>query len=507
MKSMAKAPKDRYASVTDLAADVQHWIADEPVTAYREPWSESLRRWAVKYRSQSIGAVAGLLFAAVALATMLYMQTRHNHELQQALDSERLALTEASDQSRQAENAIERFYTGVTEDVMLRRPELTGLRAKLLQAALQFYLQRVQMLQEGWRGKRILDIEIENVAYGLGRIAAIQALLGDRQAAIESRKKQITIYESQPRQSSSRIPTAWNDLANLQRLAGKPKDALQSYRAALKAAKERMGGPSLALLQADMGRFLVDLGHTAEGQSLLEEALSTQRELTRKPSRENAYIQGNLAASAMTLGNMADGQNDWKQAEEYYRESVESLQKLRELLPRDKWTMAELARALNNLGLGQANLARDAEVGRAAVMEGLKIREEFYHDQPLNIEYRADLARSYYHLARIEAIKGDRDAALAAITKAQELYKDIPPKGPEDLFFQACLKAMRAQYVSTSESATLSDDAMMLLRRGIEQGYSNVSRLKNDSALESLRARPDFQGLIDLANQVSAGTE
>ena len=37
LKAMALKPEDRYASPKALADDIEHWLADEPVTAYREP--------------------------------------------------------------------------------------------------------------------------------------------------------------------------------------------------------------------------------------------------------------------------------------------------------------------------------------------------------------------------------------------------------------------------------------------------------------------------------------
>ena len=39
LKAMALTPEDRYASCRALAEDVERWLADEPVTAWREPWS------------------------------------------------------------------------------------------------------------------------------------------------------------------------------------------------------------------------------------------------------------------------------------------------------------------------------------------------------------------------------------------------------------------------------------------------------------------------------------
>ena len=45
LKGMAARPEDRYASCRALAEDIELWMADEPVTAWREPWARRARRW------------------------------------------------------------------------------------------------------------------------------------------------------------------------------------------------------------------------------------------------------------------------------------------------------------------------------------------------------------------------------------------------------------------------------------------------------------------------------
>jgi tetratricopeptide (TPR) repeat protein len=64
LKAMSLAPRDRYPSALGLAADVEHWLADEPVAAYREPPAARARRWAKRHRTL-VSAAAVLLVAAV----------------------------------------------------------------------------------------------------------------------------------------------------------------------------------------------------------------------------------------------------------------------------------------------------------------------------------------------------------------------------------------------------------------------------------------------------------
>jgi tetratricopeptide (TPR) repeat protein len=63
LKAMALRPEDRYATALELAADIEHWLADEPVTAYREPWPARVRRWGRRHRPLVASVAVGLVVA------------------------------------------------------------------------------------------------------------------------------------------------------------------------------------------------------------------------------------------------------------------------------------------------------------------------------------------------------------------------------------------------------------------------------------------------------------
>jgi serine/threonine protein kinase len=66
-KAMALRPADRYASALALAEDVEHWLADEPVAACREPAVVRVRRWMRKHPAAVSGIAAAVLVAVVGL--------------------------------------------------------------------------------------------------------------------------------------------------------------------------------------------------------------------------------------------------------------------------------------------------------------------------------------------------------------------------------------------------------------------------------------------------------
>src|SRR5260370_1152811 len=68
---MAFKPEDRYHTALDLAAEVEHWLADEPVTAYPEPWQTRARRWTRRHRTLVTSLMAAAVVAALGLWVVL----------------------------------------------------------------------------------------------------------------------------------------------------------------------------------------------------------------------------------------------------------------------------------------------------------------------------------------------------------------------------------------------------------------------------------------------------
>jgi tRNA A-37 threonylcarbamoyl transferase component Bud32 len=72
-KALALQPEQRYGTALALAADVERWLADEPVAAYAEPWVVRSRRWLGKHRTLVASAVVGVVVAVVGLTVGLVL--------------------------------------------------------------------------------------------------------------------------------------------------------------------------------------------------------------------------------------------------------------------------------------------------------------------------------------------------------------------------------------------------------------------------------------------------
>src|SRR5262249_34895568 len=122
LKAMALRSTLRYASPRALAQDIERWLADEPVTAWREPWLVKVRRWIGRHRPLVAGAAAALLVATVSLAIGMLLLTRANDELRAANQREHEARELAQHNYQLARQAVDRYHTEVSESVLLHEP-------------------------------------------------------------------------------------------------------------------------------------------------------------------------------------------------------------------------------------------------------------------------------------------------------------------------------------------------------------------------------------------------
>lgn len=65
LKAMALKPEHRHASAQELGEDLRRWLADEPVSAYREPGHRRIARWRRRNRLLS-GVLTGVSVVALA---------------------------------------------------------------------------------------------------------------------------------------------------------------------------------------------------------------------------------------------------------------------------------------------------------------------------------------------------------------------------------------------------------------------------------------------------------
>jgi len=205
LKAMAKKPADRYASGRGLAEDVERWMADEPVTAYPEPWARTLARWLTRHRTGVTGVAAAVLAGVVGLLAVLAVQTRANAQLSASLARETTAgkalvaaNAELEDERAKAEKrfelaqkAIATFHTDVSEDMLLKNAEFKELRTKLLKKAAGFYddLKNLLERQTDAESRKALAAAYFQLADLTGNIGSIPEALAMHRKVLAIRRE------------------------------------------------------------------------------------------------------------------------------------------------------------------------------------------------------------------------------------------------------------------------------------------------------------------------------
>jgi tetratricopeptide (TPR) repeat protein/serine/threonine protein kinase len=107
LKAMAHKPDKRYRTALELAEDIEHWLADEPVSAWPEPLRVRVGRWARQHRPLVSGVAAALLVSFLALGTgvLWYQRDQAQRAAEQAQQEADQVLQEALAESARQQTA------------------------------------------------------------------------------------------------------------------------------------------------------------------------------------------------------------------------------------------------------------------------------------------------------------------------------------------------------------------------------------------------------------------
>jgi serine/threonine protein kinase len=124
LKALAKRPAERYGSAKELATEVQHWLAGEPVAAWREPLSVRAGRWARRHQPLVAGAGGLLAAAAVTLAVSTVLIGLEQRRTDAARAEAQRNFETAQENFRQARAAVDQ-----SEASLLRSKRRVPFRA------------------------------------------------------------------------------------------------------------------------------------------------------------------------------------------------------------------------------------------------------------------------------------------------------------------------------------------------------------------------------------------
>ena len=460
LKAMALHQEQRYPSARALAEDLDRWLADEPVTAYRAAWHERLARWGRRHRrSVEVGAAALTIITGVSIAASVLVHSA-KLEVEQERDEVRTALaaeTEARKQTRsaleaereaknEARRAIDNYVQLVAEDNALKDEQVQPLREQLLEDAQRYY----QLLLE----KKGPDSHARHdLAAAILRVGRLNDVTGSKQEALKAfehaRAAFQELADNHPEEPKYRSDLAlcYRSLGVLESEAGQPQAASARFRQAVGISRRLVEEHPENL---DHRRDLRGLHRMAEHEAREQEAASAERHFL-----EALRLRQDLATNHPHNANYcADAAESWQQ-----------LGRLQELEP--------LPAGASRQELPTSGRQRPPRVDAA----------------PRVRVYRQQLSNDYRRLSRA---LGQTPSALEAALANKSLW----PGKPQELFAAACTLAQctpeKPESPAQQALARKADDAAVACgRRSRQRRPSPGRRSRTAFATSSVwRIRP-----------------
>jgi serine/threonine-protein kinase len=466
LKSMATDPAQRYRTPRALADDVEHWLADEPVSAWREPGTRRLIRVLKRNRTAVVGVAAAMMAALVGLAAVSAVQARANGQLKRANQALHTAntqlfaakeevtrsneqVTASRDRERErfslAMKAIKLFHDEVSQDLLLKEKEFDKLRTKLLRGAAGFYTE-------------------------------LEALLKS---------------QSDPA-SRAALARAYDELGELTEKIGVKTEALAVRRKGIAlrrglAARSEVGGEA----GLELARGLIataDLQAQTGDQAGALAALEEVRGLVDRPVVAGPV--GDRARAVLGLALRQSGDLLWNQGKrDDARARLERaraiFQSLAEANPAVIRHQIELAVCHSTLGIWLGGNNPDHPAAALAAHErALAIRQKLADAHPDDADLRAGLADGFETTGSALMQLGRRGKALERLKRSRAAWKRLADANPAVTFFQLQEARLLNAIGNALNGSGKDADAVLVYREALSRFQKLTSAHPDEVSLQ-----------------------
>jgi serine/threonine-protein kinase len=435
LKAMASESQERYPSVRALAQDLEHWMADEPVTAYPERRLERLGRWLRQHRTWAAAAVAALVgVTLVATAAAMIIEGARQREA--------LVRKEAEDNFSMAQSAVEKYLTSVSENTLLAQQDsvdIRSLRQELLNTALTYY--------KTFAKQRGNDPRLrQQLANAYFRVGEVTKEIGSPSEAIEAFHSAETIWQSLAA-AHPEDDELESHVAECQLAIGKQMDELGDLKGAMttlaqsRATLERLVAkhPEVAAYQSSLADCYSKIAHDQgklevgdHGLASLERAKAIQQKLIARYPSEIKYRK-RLAEMINILGYVHFKRLEYAAALgcfEGVREICQPLLDQTTAGPKPLGLLDPLVLSYYNIAMIHVE-NKHYEKALPALEKSLESRSALAAAHPSVTKFQEKLGTSYSEAADIQHKAGQNAKAISSIQKSIEILEKLVQSQPE----------------------------------------------------------------------------
>ena len=532
LKALEKDRKGRYATPLDLAADLERYLRNEPVTAHTPSAAYRARKYVRRHRLGVTIAGTGVLLLvgfAVAQAVELRRIARERDRADRISDfmtnlfvvpdpNEALGKTVTAQQI--LDKGAKDIGTGLKDDPVLQ--------AEMMDTMAHTYRNLGLYLSAHALYERALEIQKQvlgprNPATLQSQYGLAWALRGEDRFA-EAEKMARETFEAERRvlgpQNTSTLRSAELLGSILSRL-GRYTEAEKLLRETLNVQRRVLGPENPDTLQSlnELGVALKDDGRLAEAEKLLREALEVERRVLGPESPVTLDLMRILSNNMESEGRYSEAENLQREQLDIARRvlgpdhpdtevDVSSLGSILEMegrfadadkLYRDEFDIFRRARGADD----ENTLILAGHLGDILVEEGRYAEAEKLLRETLDAERRTLGPEHFRTLITLmqEAVNLSFQGRYRDAEKEFRWVIQIAGKPNQPKFL---LGAAWESFACGAAAAGHRDDAIEYLGQAIDHGYSDPVSIRDDPDLKSLHGDPRFDALLAKASQITA---
>jgi serine/threonine-protein kinase len=494
LKALAKQPGQRYGTAKELAEDVKRYLADEPVSAYRDPWTTRLTRWGRRHRTLAASVAVAVLAALLGLGSVLAVQRQANVQLE--AKNTALAEQQAEVEARfhTAQKAIATFHSGVSEDFLLKNPAFSALRTKLLKQAAGFYAELEKLLagKTDAKSRKLL-------AEGYFQLGELTYKIGDVKEALTVHHKALAVRRELASAPGADVETRLELARSLRAVAyllqdtGDSTEALSTYQelrdlaAALEAeAPTDAVRTQLAAGHHGIGYVLRETGKLAEGLKEYQKGRDIRQELAEDNPAVTVF-QRDLAVSHNNIGVVLGRMGKLAEALKEYPKARDIWQQLARANPAVNEFQSELAWSHNNIGQILIEMGKTAE-GLKEHRKALAIRQQLADDNRAVTQFQKELAVSHLNIGELLSRTGKLDDAakeyekmLAIVQKLVDANPAVPDLQHFLAFAHGNIGIVLSKTEKPAEALKEYEEALAILQK-LANANRAVTKFQSDQA-------------------------
>lgn len=469
MKAMALRPADRYATAQALTSDIEHWLADEPVSALAEPITVRTKRWMRKHPGTVAALAASLIVGILGLGGGLFFVNAERARTELARQDEEKQRIEATRQRDETEAVL-----GFVENQVFAaaRPENQegGLGhdvslARAIQSAVPF-------VADGFQDRPLTEARLRRT---LG--TSFWYLNKPEIAEVQYRRAR-ELYTTRLGPDHGDTLSSMFGLANSYSAQGRHVEASALYKETLELQNSRLGPEHIDSLATrhNLALSYGVLGRHVEALALDEETLKLMKAM-RGPDHPHTFMtRANLATGYLAHGRHA-----------------ESLALFEEAFAQSKAKLglnhAATLKCMTGLATCYDRLGRNNEA-LTLRQESLQLRrDKLGTDHQDTLESMSELATSYFALGR-------RPEALALREETLKLTKaKLGPDHPQTL---ACMNSVASSLTALgrhTDALALYEETLKLRRVKLGLEHPDTVTSMNDLGIVYAALRRDNEAL------------